>query len=58
MKAVLLLSGGIDSPVAGYLMKSKLDLIPVYFDNYPFSGIDTKKRAIDSAKKLGFKKYE
>jgi len=55
MKAVLLLSGGIDSPVAGYLMGSKLDLIPVYFDNYPFSGNDTKKRAIDSAKKLGFK---
>ena len=55
MKAVLLLSGGIDSPVAGYLMKKKLDLVPMYFDNYPFSGNDTKKRAIDSARKLGFK---
>ncbi len=55
MKALLLLSGGIDSPVAGFLMKKKgLDLLPVYFDNYPFSLEETKQRALDNAKKLDF----
>jgi thiamine biosynthesis protein ThiI len=56
MKAVLLLSGGIDSPVAGYLTREKLDLIPVYFDNSPYSDKSNEKRAIRAAKKLGFKK--
>jgi thiamine biosynthesis protein ThiI len=55
MKALLLLSGGIDSPVAGYLMKRKLDIVPVYFDNSPYAGEDTKKRTMDVARKLGFK---
>jgi thiamine biosynthesis protein ThiI len=56
MKAVLLLSGGIDSPVAGYMMKRKLELIPVYFDNSPYADQTTKERAMDSARKLGLKK--
>jgi thiamine biosynthesis protein ThiI len=55
MKAIALISGGIDSPVAAYMMKQKkVELVPVYFDNSPFAGEDTKKRALDSARKLGF----
>jgi len=56
MKAVGLLSGGIDSPVALYLMKERgCEVIPAYFDNRPFSGEDTRQRAIDLARQLGFK---
>ena len=56
MKALLLLSGGIDSPVAGYLMKRKLETVPLYFDNSPYSDKTTRKRAMDAAKRLGFEK--
>lgn len=56
MKALALISGGIDSPVAAYLMKSKVKIFPLYFDNSPYSGKDTKERALDSARVLGFKK--
>lgn len=39
MKGLVLLSGGIDSPVAAYMMgRQGLDLILVHFDNRPFSG--------------------
>lgn len=55
MKALLLLSGGIDSPVAGHLMGGKLDIVPVYFDNSPYADETTKKRTMDAARKLGFK---
>ena len=38
MRGVLLLSGGIDSPVAGYLMaREGMELVMAYFDNRPFS---------------------
>ncbi len=38
MKGVLLLSGGIDSPVAGYLMaRQGVELVLAYFDNRPYS---------------------
>lgn len=38
MRGVLLLSGGIDSPVAGYLMaRQGVELVLAYFDNRPFS---------------------
>ena len=49
------MSGGIDSPVAGYLVKGELNLIPVYFDNSPYSDKSNEKRAKKAAKKLGFK---
>ncbi|HID90331.1 TPA: hypothetical protein EYP44_00020 [Candidatus Bathyarchaeota archaeon] len=52
-KFVCLMSGGIDSPVACYMiMKRGCVPILVYFDNYPFAGEDTKQRAIDVATKL------
>ncbi len=37
MKGILLNSGGIDSPVAAYLM-AEHDLISVHFDSQPYSG--------------------
>lgn len=44
-RGVLLLSGGIDSPVAGYLMARRgLKLDAVYFDSYPYTSHDTRKK--------------
>lgn len=52
-KAVALISGGIDSVVAAYLiMNQGVQIIPVYCDNSPFSGETTKKRAFDVIHKL------
>lgn len=57
IKALALISGGIDSPVAAHLMKKReMELTPLYFDNFPYSGKDTKQRAMDAAKRVGFKK--
>ncbi|MDR1626876.1 MAG: tRNA 4-thiouridine(8) synthase ThiI [Spirochaetia bacterium] len=45
-KGILLLSGGIDSPVAGYLM-AKRGLRPtcVYFHSHPYTGPQARKKA-------------
>jgi thiamine biosynthesis protein ThiI len=52
-KAVCLVSGGIDSPVAAWLaMKKGCVPIFIYYDNYPFTGETTKQRALDVIKKL------
>jgi len=52
-KAVCLVSGGIDSPVAAWLaMKKGCVPIFIYYDNYPFTGETTKQRALDAIKKL------
>lgn len=52
-KVVCLLSGGIDSPVACWLMmKRGCPIIPVYFDNSPFTDEATTRKAIATAKKL------
>ncbi|MCD6523195.1 MAG: hypothetical protein J7K68_05625 [Candidatus Diapherotrites archaeon] len=43
MKCISLISGGIDSPVATYLIaKKNVETVPVFFDNYPFSGREKK----------------
>ncbi len=48
-KGLLLLSGGIDSPVAGYMMaKRGVDIEALYFHTYPFSS----ERANEKVKKL------
>lgn len=48
-KGLLLLSGGIDSPVAGYMMaKRGVELEALYFHTYPFSS----ERANEKVKKL------
>lgn len=44
-KGMLLLSGGIDSPVAGFLMaKRGLTLFPVYFHTYPYTSDEVLKK--------------
>ncbi len=53
MKGILLLSSGIDSPVAGYLMLRKgVDLIAVHMDNQPLVNALPKEKTIKLAKKL------
>jgi thiamine biosynthesis protein ThiI len=48
-----LLSGGIDSPVACWLvMKRGCPVTPVYFDNVPFTDEVTTKKAMETAKIL------
>ena len=37
-KGLLLLSGGIDSPVAGYLAKKKAELIALHFSSEKITG--------------------
>ena len=53
MRGILLLSGGIDSPVAGYLMGMQgLDLVLVHFDNRPFTSDNEVEKAISLMKQL------
>ncbi|NYB74428.1 MULTISPECIES: tRNA uracil 4-sulfurtransferase ThiI [Sedimentibacter] len=48
-KALLLLSGGIDSPVAGYMIaKRGVEISALYFHTYPF----TSERANEKVKRL------
>ncbi len=52
-KAIALISGGIDSIVAAYLVQRQgVEIIPVYCDNSPFSGETAKKRAFSVIKRL------
>ena len=50
-KAMLLLSGGIDSPVAGYMIaKRGVDLEAVYFNAPPYTSEMAKQKVVDLAK--------
>ncbi|MGN1227321.1 MAG: tRNA uracil 4-sulfurtransferase ThiI [Christensenellales bacterium] len=50
-KGMLMLSGGIDSPVAGYLMaKRGLEINCVYFHSHPYTSDEAKQKVIDLAK--------
>jgi len=50
---VLMLSGGIDSPVAGYLaMKQGVQLEGIHFESTPLTSIESAQKVIDIAKKL------
>jgi thiamine biosynthesis protein ThiI len=52
-KALLLLSGGIDSPVAGWLMaKRGVELEAVHFHSYPFTSERAKEKVINLARIL------
>lgn len=52
-KGVLMLSGGIDSPVAGYLaMKRGIRLECIYFDSPPHTSIEAKNKVLDLATTL------
>ncbi len=50
-KGMLMLSGGIDSPVAGYMMaKRGLSLDAIHFHSYPYTSELAKQKVIDLAK--------
>ena len=52
-KGMLMLSGGIDSPVAGYLaMKRGMVLDAVYFEAMPHTSIEARNKVITLCKKL------
>ena len=52
-KACLLLSGGIDSPVAGYMIaKRGVELTAVHYFSYPYTGEQAKQKVLDLAKIL------
>ncbi|WP_188453399.1 tRNA uracil 4-sulfurtransferase ThiI [Virgibacillus oceani] len=52
-KSLLLLSGGIDSPVAGYLaMKRGVEIEAIHFHSPPFTSERAKQKVLDLAQKL------
>ena len=52
-KGLLMLSGGIDSPVAGYLaMKRGISIDGVYFEAIPHTSLEARNKVIDLSKKL------
>jgi thiamine biosynthesis protein ThiI len=53
-RGMLLLSGGIDSPVAGFLMALRgMSVSAVYFHAYPYTSDDAKKKVISLANIVG-----
>ncbi|MBT4447096.1 hypothetical protein HOA92_01920 [archaeon] len=55
-KAVALLSGGIDSPVAIHLLQDKLDILAVHFHQIPLTDEREREKVRELAKHLGIKK--
>jgi len=52
-KMVAMVSGGIDSPVAAWLMmKRGCEIVPVFFHNDPYFDDTTMNRALDTLKEL------
>ncbi len=52
-KGMLLLSGGIDSPVAGFMMaKRGLELSCVYYHSHPYTSERAKDKVVQLARKL------
>lgn len=53
-RAALLLSGGIDSPVAGYsIMRRGVKISAIHFESPPYTGERAKEKVMTLAKKLG-----
>lgn len=52
-KGLLMLSGGIDSPVAGYLASKRgVKIEAIYFESPPHTSVDAKNKVIALARKL------
>ena len=52
-RGLLLLSGGIDSPVAGYLVSKRgLEIEAVHFHSYPYTSVQAKEKVIELAKQI------
>ena len=50
-KVALLISGGIDSPVAGYMIaKRGLELIAIHYHSFPFTSDRSKEKVIELAR--------
>jgi thiamine biosynthesis protein ThiI len=53
-RGMLLLSGGIDSPVAGYLMALRgMSIFAVYFHAYPYTSDEARQKAVELARIVG-----
>lgn len=53
-KGLLLISGGIDSPVAGYLTcKRGMKLNCLHFHSFPYTGESAKEKVVTLTKKIG-----
>mgnify|MGYP003290231735 CR=1 FL=1 len=53
-RGLLMISGGIDSPVAGYLTAKKgMRIEAVHFHSYPYTGEAAKQKVIELAKMVG-----
>ncbi len=52
-RGLLMLSGGIDSPVAGYqIIKRGVELYYIYFESRPHTSIEARNKVISLARKL------
>ena len=52
-KGLLMLSGGIDSPVAGYLaMKRGIKIDAVYFEAIPHTSLEARNKVVELSRKL------
>ena len=52
-KGMLMLSGGIDSPVAGYLaLKRGIDVIGLYFESRPHTSLEARDKVLTLSAKL------
>ncbi len=52
-KGLLLLSGGIDSPVAGFMMSKRgISVDCIYFESPPYTSDNAKQKVVDLASKL------
>jgi len=53
-RGMLLLSGGIDSPVAGFLMASRgMNIDAIHFHAYPYTSLEAKQKVIELSKLTG-----
>ncbi len=58
MKALVLISGGFDSPVSGYLVKKQgIDIIGVHFSSEPITDKREAEKAEKLAKMVGCQKF-
>ena len=56
-KVILLLSGGFDSTIAGYLLqKQNYEIIPLHLSNVDFAGEESIDKSKQIAEKFGWKK--
>ena len=54
-RATLLLSGGIDSPVAGWMIaKRGVQINAVHFHSYPYTSEQAREKVLDLARKLSY----